>query len=1106
MTEVARQEAVPLQKTVSQVVTPSENLPIFRASKRPRQVVEDTSELHVDTCANDNLEQKPRAMELFCGSAGVTAEWRRRGCDSLAFDWVRNKTRPKTHIINMDLSTSMAGNIIGNELKKRRIQVLIMAPPCGTASRAREIPRHGCPGPLRSVEYPLGLQNLSGRDLERVLAANTLYELVARLATMCLTLGILFVIENPLRSLFWKVPCIADLLLMKGIQVARYDTCMHGGQRLKHQLLIGNFVEIEDMAIICDNAHSHLPYLRGIHGFDTASEAEYPTQFCTALVACCTKALSRMGWTVPEPSTLHSLFSARKAHCRDRIATWRQPRGRRSPQLLPEFSSVVKIGLDSSQRLQLSDKMHLSHDIVSNNIIIPAGSKLLGGKGAVESDLKTFGVYRTPEEWFDQTASLRHPASVSYHTDPMFLHSVSNILKLGRTGLLNHRTKTLEHYRSRAQELQQREDDLKKQMHPCVRKVMGPKRILLMKEMMLDAGLDPGPLVNHLVGGFGITGMLPETGLFRPDFAPPAITMQDLWRSSKWAQQQITSTVKSSGPEVDRIVTDETRAEVAKGWLEGPYTRDQLSELLGPCWVPNRRFCIKQGSKYRMIDDISENWVNATTGTTERLELGGVDEVLAYAKTIQAAMGGQISKLTDMNGDEVVFEDIHPEWRDLPYEVQGRNMDLKSAYKQLAVAPKDRHAAVIAIYSADSGSCELYVANALPFGATGAVMDFNWVARVLRDLLMYHMLFLVSNYFDDYPTLEDKTIGQRARADMEAFMDLLGWEVSESKALEFEPAFQVLGVRMDFGPIRGDNGFIEVSITEERKAELCEFVSKTLEKGTMSPVEAASYRGRFGFAYLACEGRPLAAQLRMLGDRAEQRGGSYEVDRCLAEALRDIKSFLLSYRPRSVKMQGDRRPVVIFTDGACEQTTTAGGVIADFDRNIYEAWGTEVPDALAEEWRNMGVLHAVNQAETWPVLVSMQTWASLLRGRDVIVFIDNEGVRESMVSGNSRSKPSLWMLGAVHRLMPALGSKFWFARVPSSSNPADAASRLRFKVFQSWKKQRSGRCSMCSCAPEPVLRRDGVRDSTACLPWADGFGLNGWNGLSASCQFEAKVL
>ena len=53
-----------------------------------------------------------------------------------------------------------------------------VAPPCGTAYRAREIRRggpHGRPKPLRSDRYPEGIPGLAGVAAAKVTAANELY-------------------------------------------------------------------------------------------------------------------------------------------------------------------------------------------------------------------------------------------------------------------------------------------------------------------------------------------------------------------------------------------------------------------------------------------------------------------------------------------------------------------------------------------------------------------------------------------------------------------------------------------------------------------------------------------------------------------------------------------------------------------------------------------------------------------------------------------------------------------------------------------------------------------------------------------------------------------
>ena len=77
------------------------------------------------------------------------------------------------------------------------------APPCGTASRAREIQRKGLdlPQQLRSAEFLEGLPNLAGSDKTKVEKANLLYYFVVALM-LKLPAGVTWSIENPADSHF----------------------------------------------------------------------------------------------------------------------------------------------------------------------------------------------------------------------------------------------------------------------------------------------------------------------------------------------------------------------------------------------------------------------------------------------------------------------------------------------------------------------------------------------------------------------------------------------------------------------------------------------------------------------------------------------------------------------------------------------------------------------------------------------------------------------------------------------------------------------------------------------------------------------------------------
>jgi hypothetical protein len=256
----------------------------------------------------------------------------------------------------------------------------------------------------------------------------------------------------------------------------------------------------------------------------------------------------------------------------------------------------------------------------------------------------------------------------------------------------------------------------------------------------------------------------------------------------------------------------------------------------------------------------------------------------------------------------------------------------------------------------------------------------------------------------------------------------------------------MLGVVMDLSS--APLGTVEVRITPKRLEELLLFVRTVEVSRVLRPVDAASFRGRFGFAYLSFEQRPLGLQLRVLGRRAEQAGGSFLADDSVLQALGDIANFLRMAKPRRVLLGGKMRPLVLYTDGACEQRTTAGAVLYIPESQMFEYWGMVIPAELTEKWAAAGVRHAVGQAETWPVLIAYRTWEEVIRGREILHFIDNEGVRMSLVGGGTRNDLTLGMIGEVAEVLASTESKPWFARVPSPSNYSDAASRLEFGEYQ----------------------------------------------------------
>ena len=154
----------------------------------------------------------PMLIEIFCGTAGVSAHFKLAGGRSMGIDHCIKRHKLKAAAVQMDLKQPWVQKLILEEVRSGRVDSIHMAPPCGTASAARNIPirkslrKRGAPQPrpLRSSRYPDGLPNLKGLSRAKVQSANELYAFCCILAEECEKSNVLFIVENPENSLMWS--------------------------------------------------------------------------------------------------------------------------------------------------------------------------------------------------------------------------------------------------------------------------------------------------------------------------------------------------------------------------------------------------------------------------------------------------------------------------------------------------------------------------------------------------------------------------------------------------------------------------------------------------------------------------------------------------------------------------------------------------------------------------------------------------------------------------------------------------------------------------------------------------------------------------------------
>ena len=101
------------------------------------------------------------------------------------------------------------------------------------------------------------------------------------------------------------------------------------------------------------------------------------------------------------------------------LATQKQPRGHRSPNLIPEFKRKIHIKVPNT--VNLPDVVSETSDKCFGGL--PLGSKLVNfqhvlQEGGVDAEkCAVYGVHRTPQEFLDEALKLRHPFNIPVAND-----------------------------------------------------------------------------------------------------------------------------------------------------------------------------------------------------------------------------------------------------------------------------------------------------------------------------------------------------------------------------------------------------------------------------------------------------------------------------------------------------------------------------------------------------------------------------------------------------------------------------------------------------------------------------------------------------------------
>ena len=767
--------------------------------------------------------------------------------------------------------------------------------------------------------------------------------------------------------------------------------------------------------------HKHLPwgFIEG-QGFATADETAYPRGLCIAIAEAVVKwAHSRNHLNVgllynPDTNTATTGQLVRMSGAAQRSGT-----GRRPAPLVSEFQSVQRLQAEVALGANAKKIRTCSEQGVSGCKFIMAG------------------IFREPESFIKEALAAKHPVDLDTAVPGVFRSNAKWILEQGPSRVARFRLNAIRDLAKLVHDNCAADKAILDVLSPSQQKVLAGRKLHTLNMLAQRIGHADKTIVQEASVGFHITGLQPFTHYFEERIVMPTITEAQLKQTARLQNEMLLRKVSSAG---NRQIDDElwriTLKEVSEGWLEGPfYKLADVQTFLGQDLVLSRRFPLQQ-KKVRPIDDLNESNVNLAFGCCDKIDFHDVDANAAAINFLMRVFA---------RGDGTLAS---PEWTQEGRTIVGRTLDLAHAYKQWALHADAAWAAVAVIWDPVTSRPAICPQATLPFGSSAAVLHFNRLSRLAWEILSVVLKLMVLNFYDDYPMYEPQTGSGMARTAAEVLFRLIGWQVSleEGKAFNFAQAFISLGVIFKLESFMKGMSF--VANKPERVLLICDTIRTVIRKRKMSRSERESLRGKLQYLERHIYGRAGKMIMKAIDDLRGDGSGDLVLGKDDVGLFSLVISWLETSQPRGVAPTDRRPPLLIFTDGAEEYEKTpplisCGGLMLDPIDGAREYFAEMIPDSLLAEWKQDGLTKVIAQVELLPVLISKRLWKQRSAARRVLFFIDNEVAKFACVTMCSDSKFTRSILQAVVAEELSSQTWTWYSRVPSYSNPADDASRMR---------------------------------------------------------------
>ena len=943
------------------------------------------------------------------------------------------------------------------------------APNCSTFSRAREIPIPGVkfpPRPLRNSTYPRGIpdeiKNLPPAKRRKVMGDTDMADLSANYCREAHLAGRGFGLEHPKNSIARDLESWKKLESLKGVYCTEYHTCMfEPSERRKAQVLIHNRESLAhyvgrkclDPKLCTRTGKPHQswrPRVRDgrVSSFSTGEEREYPTGFCRAYA-------QGLRDVADEPEYPEGEFTFLEVFSGPNAPLSREVADAFGVELPAARSSLVnKTGHEVERVTADADRFQTVHPDKSSAAVLnspeeplstvkpPKAERITSGtqhpseskyrKEAVQSGRQPSYGKRTqlipdgldnPEEHLRRAKRLEHPFD-SLNTLKGSHKANIDAISLQGVRINDARYATLQNLKREKEQLESSQQARNKTISWTARELGSRPNTLLMRQLQDRLNIEDKEVPKLMEEGMGIIGNALCSPFFDPFDLPPKMSTSEFFGDMHSRSLQMIDRVKRMGraakPALAKAIFDKTSKEVTGGTMTGPHSLEFIRSKYGSDFQVVPSFGLEQGTdgagapKYRRIDDHTACGNNLVAHRLQKVPMAMVDYVSVLIRAEASEVSSPLFLATE---------------------------DMKGAYRQVPLLPAHVRYSVTAVYDPNTDSVGLYLMLGQPFGAGHSVPNFcrvaEWLSRCLQKL--YHMV--VDHFFDDFFVIEPETTIYSAMTCLKETMALLGFQLDPEKSQQPTQKAAVLGVIFNTNPLQ-DSALFRVEPKPSRLTHLLAATEAVISENSLSPALAASIVGKFGFLTSTLFGKAGRCCTGAIRHRQYQSHSFYGLTQELVTSLRLMQTFLADTPPREVNVRFSR-PLVMYTDASDvpgrPDRFVVGACLYDPDSGQLYYTSAPVPPATVARW--LPKQSYMGQLELLAAPFGLETWHSLIRGRPLLLFIDNDSAAANLVKGYSPRLDSCAIVGHFWLLAARYQTMIYIDRVESKSNLADDPSR-----------------------------------------------------------------